>query len=665
MTSANPQGAGDSASSAAPARMVRESLPKPLGPVAGWILFCVFCNCAGWLLSAVHQLNATGYSVALSVLLLLAITFRKRFFSDRPIGGRLKKLCRRFRRMFPLAYLALAIMAILGGILWPPGNPDGLTQRIPRVLHWLAEQRWHWIDHSPHSFNTHACGFEWLMSPMLAILRTDRWVFVYNGICYLLMPGLVFSLFRRLGVSGRVAWHWMWLLPAGLGFAMQAGSIGNDAVGALFALAAVDFAARAWTSRRAADVWLSILAAALLSGLKTSNLPLGLPWLIAIWPSLRLLWQRPFRTALVLTVALLSSLLPVMLAIRLHGGDWLGRALESEGMSTPAPWVTLTANTLNLALGNLQPPVFPLADRWNEHAYRLLPKGLLTRMEAGFEPGAAHLRAIDLQFEVCAGLGVGVSLLLLISWLCARRRPPRPASSPPPVGTYPRYVVPLVRWSAVISLLVFMRYMNVSSLSRLVMPYYCLVIPLLLTGAGHQRLVRARWWKVLAAAVFLLAAVMLILNPPRPLWPAQTLLSRLSAGHPHSYAITRGMLLYQSYAVRWDLLAPVRDHIPADATNVGLMTYISASPMQTSLWRPFGHRRIWPLKPTHSREDLAMKGIEYVVIALEGTPPRDRAWLEAWSQDHGGSVIAEVPVRNRATGDPWPWYVIKLAPATN
>lgn len=643
--------------------MVRENLPQPLGPVACWILFCVFCNCAGWLLSAVHQLNAAGYSVALSVLLLLAIAFRKRLFSGRPISARWKKFRRRFRRAFPLAYLALAIMAILGGVLWPPGNPDGLTQRIPRVLHWLAEQRWHWIDHSAHSFNTHACGFEWLMAPMFAILRTDRWVFVYNGICYLLMPGLVFSLFRRLGVSRRVAWHWMWLVPAGLCFAMQAGSIGNDAVGALFALAAVDFAARAWTSQRTTEVWLSILAAGLLSGLKTSNLPLGLPWLIAIWPSLRLLWQRPFRTALVLVVALASSLFPVMLAIRQHGGDWLGRELESGGLPTPAPWVAWTANTLNLALGNLQPPVFPLADRWNESAYKLLPKGLLTRMEAGFEPGAAHLQAMDLQFEVCAGLGLGLSLLLLISWLCARRRSSPAATGPPPVRSRPRYGPALVCWSAVISLLVFMRYMNVSSLSRLVTPYYCLLLPLLLSGVGHRSLIRARWWKALAAAVFLLAAVMLILNPPRPLWPAQTLLSRLANRHPQSRAVVRGALLYQSYAVRWDILAPVRDHLPADATQVGLMTYISASPMQTSLWRPFGQRRIWPVDPSQSREDLERKGIDYVVIAIDGMHSHDRAWLDGWVRAHRGSIIAQVPIRSRATGEPWPWYVIKLSPA--
>ena len=28
-----------------------------------WILFCAFCNCAGWLLSAIHQLNALGYLI--------------------------------------------------------------------------------------------------------------------------------------------------------------------------------------------------------------------------------------------------------------------------------------------------------------------------------------------------------------------------------------------------------------------------------------------------------------------------------------------------------------------------------------------------------------------------------------------------------------------------
>ena len=55
----------------------------------------------------------------------------------------------------------------------------------------------------------------------------------------------MFSVFTRLGVRRRVAWSWMWLVPTGYCFLLQAGSIGNDLFGAPFALAAVDFALRA------------------------------------------------------------------------------------------------------------------------------------------------------------------------------------------------------------------------------------------------------------------------------------------------------------------------------------------------------------------------------------------------------------------------------------
>jgi len=61
----------------------------------------------------------------------------------------------------------------------------------------------------------------------------------------LLLPGLVFSVFKRIGVRPRVAWHWMWLLPLAYGYATQAGSIGNDLFGALLPLMALHFAFRA------------------------------------------------------------------------------------------------------------------------------------------------------------------------------------------------------------------------------------------------------------------------------------------------------------------------------------------------------------------------------------------------------------------------------------
>ncbi len=98
---------------------------------------------------------------------------------------------------------------------------------------------------------------------MLALLKTDRPLFLLSVISFPLLPGLVFSVLVRLGVRARVAWHWMWLLPTGYCYLLQGGSIGNDLFGATFALAAMHYALRAQQSLRASDFWLSVFAVAL------------------------------------------------------------------------------------------------------------------------------------------------------------------------------------------------------------------------------------------------------------------------------------------------------------------------------------------------------------------------------------------------------------------
>jgi hypothetical protein len=85
--------------------------------------------------------------------------------------------------------------------------------------------------------------------PLVALTHSDRWLWITSFICFLLLPGLFFRVFRIAGVRGRVAWTWMWLLPAGYGFILQAGSIANDLPAVVFGLAAVDFAVRASRQR--------------------------------------------------------------------------------------------------------------------------------------------------------------------------------------------------------------------------------------------------------------------------------------------------------------------------------------------------------------------------------------------------------------------------------
>src|SRR5205807_1785258 len=68
----------------------------------------------------------------------------------------------RFRRLFPLLFFTVAALAILGGCIHAPSNYDALAYRTPRVLHWLAEGRWHWIHTDFQRLNTRGCGLEWV-----------------------------------------------------------------------------------------------------------------------------------------------------------------------------------------------------------------------------------------------------------------------------------------------------------------------------------------------------------------------------------------------------------------------------------------------------------------------------------------------------------------------
>ena len=259
-----------------------------------WIWVSVLASVAGWLLSALGQLNRGGYAVFCGVLAASLWLGRKHLGWLAPEWAcNWGKARARFRRWLPAGFAGLALLIFLGAVLYPPSTHEGLSSRVPRVLHWLADGQWHWI-HTPNGrMNDRPCGLEWLSAPLLLFTRSDRGLFLVNYIPFLLLPGLLFSVCTRLGVRPRVAWHWMWLLPTGYNFLLQAGSLGNDTTPAFYALAAVDFGLRAWKSRRPADLWLSILSAAFLTGTKLSTLPLLLPCAVVVLPCLPLLLRRP------------------------------------------------------------------------------------------------------------------------------------------------------------------------------------------------------------------------------------------------------------------------------------------------------------------------------------------------------------------------------------
>jgi hypothetical protein len=621
-----------------------------------WLWVSAFASAAGWTLSACGQLNRAGYAIAIAVFLIFLFVARKKLglFPGSKIFC-WKKIRRRFRRPLPLCFTALAVLIFLGGALYPPSNYTGVTYRLPRVLQWLAHGQWCWIHTPDFRMNDRACGYEWLTAPLLLFTKSDRALFLVNFIPFLLLPGLVFSVFTRLGVRARVAWQWMWLLPTGYNFLLQAGSICNDTFPAVFALAAVDFAARAWKSRRAADLWHSILAAALLTGAKASNLPLLLPWAILIFPVVPLLRRKPLAALVVILLAALVSFLPMAILNNHYCGDWSGAKLEPEFMVMKDPGAGLYGNTFQLLLANSIPPVFPPAGWWNEHAPLFMPHFLTNAADKYFDSG--FFSAGELPTEDWAGIGFGLSLLLVASVLTSFRiRKKNPAT--PAAGPVPNGLCRCVRLAAWISLLVFCLKSGMTTPARLIAPYYTLLLPSLLVGAGQTQIIRRRWWHWLSGGVLVLAFIALIVSPDRPLWPAKTILTRLHDSHPDQHLIARALRVYTVYSQRSDPLAGVRTLLPPEIKTVGFIG--TEDDTDISLWRPFGGRRVEHFFLTDPPEKIRERA-EYVVVG-EFNLQRHGTTFDAWRLQSGAELVATTNATMKVNEGLQPWYVVRFKP---
>jgi hypothetical protein len=624
-----------------------------------WIGLSIFATSAGWVLSCLGCLNLAGYIVLGVVALVMIVGL---WLNGQPKGRPLRfnwnwaKMRRRFSGSFPLAFLLLAVLAFLGGILYPPSNHTALDYRIPRVLNWLAEGQWHWIWTPNPRLNTRACGIEWLSAPMLLVFKSDRLLFLLNWIPFLLLPGLLFSVLTRLGVRARVAWMWMWILPTGYVILLQAGSTGNDAFPMVYGLAAVDFALRAWKSRRASDLWYSGLALALLTGAKASNLPLCLVWAVLVAPLWRLLWEKRSETGAAAVLALLVSVAPTVLMNLAYCHSWSGLNIEKQGIDMANPLVGLWGNPIMLLVNNLCPPFFPMANWWNQHALEYVPGFLLRPLLNNFEPPFHQLW--EIPTEDWAGIGPCVSVLMLIATVWAgigflRRRPARVWNLP-----FPRWVWKLALIAPWISLGAFCAKSGMVTPGRLIAPYYPLLLPALLVGAEQSALVRKNWWCGLTWLTFLVALVVLIITPGRPLWPARSCLARVLAADPGNRFVARGLATYDAYAVRWDPLGDLRAALPPDLKVVGMLA--GPGDIDISLWRPYGTRRVANISPHEQGfEQIKAGKIKYAVVSDE-TFRLEGVNFDDWARKTRAVEITNTIVTTTVSAGPQKWILVRF-----
>lgn len=597
-----------------------------------WILLSTLFVGAGWILSALHALNRTGYGIVF-LIAAAALFFCPEIIQWPPresFPRAFHKFQRRFKRPAPLFFLALAFMSLAAGALYVHSNGDSNGYRIPRVWHWLGAEQWNWIRTADPRMNIVATGFEWLCAPLMLFTRTDRLIFLINVASYLMLPGLIFSIFTRLQVRPRAAWWWMWFLSAGWCYAVQAGSDVNDAFAAIYALASVDLALRAREKNSAADLWLSMLAAALLTGTKQNNIPLALLWLIAAWPSLRLLAARPLAAIFAVAVSLLVSALPVTLLNIAHAGNWQGLpgGAAASVWSAGSPFWKFAGNVFCIPVQNLLPPFFPWSGDWNEMMQRFLQ----TPFGARFTPFEkfGHLNAgIS---DGSAGIGLGVCVLIFVSLAVAGAGKTAGAKSFNNFFSWLR-VAP---WFV---LLVFMVEICSFDDARLLAAYYLFLFPLLLAGARQENLARRLWWQRLGLFSMLLTAAVLAVSRDRPLFPAVTIIGGLHSAHPQSKFLSH---LWISYS--WPISVErqrnyFQKYLTPDEHIVGYATVNGGA--ETGLWLPFGARRVERVLAGDTPEQLRAQGIHFVLledVVLE----RAHMTIEQWLEEYDAGIVDQL-----------------------
>ena len=634
-----------------------------------WILVSTLLVSAGWTLSALHQLNRMGYAVALALAAIAAFIWqRKTRWCPQKFAAQLRRQFRRCcQRPAPRFFLLLALLAFLSGALLPDLNYDTSAYRLPRVCHWLWFEQWHWIHTIDARMNISACGFEWLAAPLILFTHTDRFIFLINWFSYLLLPGLIFSVFTRLQVRPRVAWWWMWFLAAGWCFALQAGSVDNDSLAAVYILAAVDLALRAHEKKSAADLWLSLLAAALATGVKQTNLPLALLWLIAAWPGARLLWAQPVGSVLAAAAGLLVSVVPVSVLNYEHYRTWLPLdvpGLPSAGRFHLDPFWGVVGNAFCIPLQNLMPPFHELlppffrysTSLWNEQMRQFL----LTPFGSHFSSfeNFGYLSGVYYR-GICegnAGLGLGVCILIFVTLLEMRRQ--RKAvglgeiSRPDPF----RFWLRAVPWAL---LLVFMAKVGTFSSARHLTPYYIFLFPLLLVKPGLARVVRQPRWQRFGLEIMALTALVLATAGNRPLLPLPAVWEMLHAKFPNNALVADQYSRYaesdyQAAETRKIFLA---QSLPPDETVVGYYP-VMCDVDEPSLWLPYGHRRVESVLPGDATEQLRALGIRHVVVHLL---PQDGG-ITNWMQKYHGTLAAQytLPWSSNESFTPAELYLVRL-----
>ena len=133
----------------------------------------------------------------------------------------------------------------------------------------------------------------------------------------------------------------------------------------------------------------------------------------------------------------------------------------------------------------------------------------------------------------------------------------------------------------------------------------------------------------------------------------QTLLKRIDAKHSANPLLQRVDCVYSVYGERSNGFAPAVAVLPAGIRVLGLVTFDDP---ESSLWLPFGARRIEHVTNADTPDDLKAKGIKYLLVRPTKLPED----FEHWRVRMGLEPVQVIPLALRASLGKIDWQLVKV-----
>lgn len=554
------------------------------------ILYAAWANCTGWLLSIFGALHSIGYLVASLPLWYTGFRFLREY---RKQGFRFTGSFRSLR-FNDYVWISLVFVILIGAVMNRPLGWDACAYRIPRVLRWLTENHWFWIQSGDDRQDISALAMEWMMAPQYAVFGTDRLLFLLNFLPYVCLPWLCWHVARHLGLKRDWSMIASFLIPMAHCYALSAGGVQNDGLGAFFGmlpLAMLHSTCCQWLKPKN-KFYIGLVSLGLLSGIKLSNAPLaGMIGIYLIWNQRSQIIEilQPIRKVFItFLVTVTCSIIPISFINLHYTGGMSGDPENIYGHQAKSFLAGLMGNSLFLLSDGINPN--PFSSQLND----LIKKNeffaeKIARLELNY-PNVKYFKFTTYGYD--AGSGPSTPLLLSMPALLAfgllfhRRRIPIELKC---------LLLPLLISSAYF---VFMAKVGVHGSQRHAAPYYPPLVLAVLPFLTRSISLMPRWIvNVCILMTGVLVLINLILSPVRPIIPGS--LAQILDRKGGAFELHRDMLR------QGDILQGHEDRLILAALQWG-------APMH-QLWPPFFKGRVIEINSKEYHPSMKHgKGLIYI-----------------------------------------------------